>query len=92
MVDVHGRWAEFRFFRPGAKQVRLAGEFNDWDHRQLLMAPTGDGWWEARMKLPAGSFRFKYWADGQWFSDYAAFGLEPGPHGYESVVRISETG
>ena len=42
----------------------------------------------AAINLPPGSYRFRYWADGQWFCDYAAFGVEPGPFGLDSVVRI----
>ena len=40
------------------------------------------------MKLPAGEFRFRYCADGEWFADYAAFGVEPGRFGLDSIVRV----
>ena len=88
MVTVTEDWVEFRFFRPGANRVHLAGEFNHWREGELRMTPAGDGYWFARMKLPPGEFRFRYCADGEWFADYAAFGVEPGRFGLDSIVRI----
>jgi len=41
------------------------------------------------MRLPAGEFKFRYCADGEWFADYAAFGVEPGRFGLDSVVRVA---
>ena len=88
MVTVTDECVEFRFFRPEAANVHLAGEFNDWRQGELSMVQSGDGHWVARMKLPAGEFRFRYCADGEWFADYAAFGVEPGRFGLDSVVRV----
>jgi 1,4-alpha-glucan branching enzyme len=88
MVTVTEDYVEFRFFRPGAANVHLAGEFNNWRNGELAMAQAADGHWVARMKLPAGEFRFRYCADGEWFADYAAFGVEPGRFGLDSVVRV----
>ena len=91
MVTVTDEWVEFTFYRPSAQNVHLAGDFNDWRERELAMALSEDGYWTARMKLPAGEFRFRYCADGEWFTDYAAFGVEPGRFGLDSVVRIPQT-
>ncbi len=90
MVTVDGEWAAFTFYRPEAKEVYLAGEFNDWRHGELPMARTAGGNWYARMRLPAGEFRFRYCADGEWYTDFAAFGVEPGWFGYDSVLVIPE--
>ena len=88
MVTVRGGVAEFRFFRPDAGEVHLAGDFNSWRLGELPMQPTPEGYWLARLRLPAGDFRFRYCADGGWFTDYAAFGLEPGQFGLDSIVRV----
>ena len=88
MVTVNGEWVEFRFFRPQASQVHLAGEFNGWRDRELPMVRSPEGYWMARIKLPAGEFRFRYCADGTWFTDYAAFGVEPGRFGLDSILRV----
>jgi len=71
--------------------VEIVGDFNDWRPGELPMQPTGDGHWRAVLALPAGVFRFRYLADGEPFTDYAAFGLEPseqGDTGMDSVVRV----
>ena len=88
MVTVTGQRVEFSFFRPQASHVHVAGEFNEWREGQLPMTRAQDGYWRARIRLPAGEFRFRYCADGEWFTDYAAFGLEPGVFGLDSVVRV----
>jgi len=79
---------EFRFFRPNARQVYLAGDFNEWRQGELPMACSGDGYWLAWMRLPAGEFKFRYCADGEWYTDFAAFGIEPGRFGLDSVLYI----
>jgi 1,4-alpha-glucan branching enzyme len=89
MVTVHGSYVQFRFYRPAAKAVHLAGEFNAWRVDQLKMVPEGNGYWLAVLRLPPGSYRFRYLADGQWYTDYAAFGIEYGPNGPEGVVRVA---
>jgi len=88
MVTLKDNLVEFRFFRPHASQVHLAGDFNNWREGELPMQAAGEGYWVARMKLPAGEFKFRYCADGEWFTDYAAFGVEPGRFGMDSVVRV----
>jgi 1,4-alpha-glucan branching enzyme len=88
MVTINEEWVEFSFFRPQANQVHLAGEFNGWRHGELPMTRTENGYWMAKMRLPAGEFKFRYCADGQWFTDFAAFGVELGRFGLDSIVRV----
>lgn len=88
MVRIEDSWVVFSFYRPQAEQVHIAGDFNDWREGDLPMRRTEDGYWMARMRLPAGEFRFRYHADGQWFTDYAAFGVEPGRFGLDSILRV----
>lgn len=88
MVTLDGEWIEFKFFRPQAREVFLAGEFNHWRQRELPMNRTSGGYWRARLSLPPGEFRFLYCADGEWFPDFAAFGVEPGRFGLDSVLRV----
>jgi 1,4-alpha-glucan branching enzyme len=85
---MQGECTEFRFFRPGAKEVLIAGDFNGWDAASTPMRSVGNGYWSAKLNLPAGEYRFRYCADGEWFTDYAAFGVEPGDFGLDSLVRV----
>jgi 1,4-alpha-glucan branching enzyme len=89
MVTIKDGYAEFRFFKPDAKEVLLVGDFNEWHiHPQAAMLRQKDGYWLAILKLPTGVHQFKYFADGYWYIDYAAFGLDYGKFGLNSVVMI----
>lgn len=90
MVNVSNNWVEFSFYRPKAVQVHIVGDFNQWRQGELPMVRTAQGYWIARVRLPGGLYKFRYWSDGQWFADYAAFGLEYGPFGPDSVVMVAD--
>ena len=92
VVKLDNSEMEFRFFRPKAAQVFLVGDFNGWHTGSLPMSRTESGWWVYRLHLAPGSYQFKYLADGEWFMDYAAFGLERGPLGWNSVVLADKAG
>jgi hypothetical protein len=87
----------FQFYRPDVRQVTVAGDFNGWQN-SFHMSRGHDGWWRCQIELAPGTYRFRYLADGQWHTDYAAFGVEPGPYGWNSVllvqpaVKVVETG
>jgi 1,4-alpha-glucan branching enzyme len=88
MVTVKDNWVEFSFYRPNASKVHLVGDFNNWRDGELPMQRAENGYWRASMRLPGGMFKFRYRADGRWFADYAAFGLEYGPFGFDSCVLV----
>ena len=91
MVTVDLDTVEFRFFRPEAVQVYITGDFTDWRTDKLPMQRSADGHWYLGLQLPPGTFRFRYVADGEWYTDYAAFGVQPGEFGMDSIVRVAET-
>jgi 1,4-alpha-glucan branching enzyme len=79
---------EFRFYRPQANAVQLAGDFSAWSANAVSMRNCGDGWWFLALKLNPGEYRFRYVADGQWFTDFAAHGIESCPNGWNSVLLV----
>ena len=81
---------EFRFFRADAKAVAVAGDFTRWAEKAVAMKPEGNGWWVARMKLDAGEYRFRYVADGQWFTDFASHGVELKRQVWNSVLLVPD--
>ena len=88
MTTVKGEGVvEFRFFRPEVASARVSGDFNGW-RADLPMQRDADGWWSATAKLPPGEYRFRYVADGRWFTDFAAHGVEASPLGYNAVLVI----
>ena len=89
-ITENGR-TQFRFFRPNVDSVRLVGDFSGLDGDGLAMDSRGDGWWTADVRFEAGEYRFRYLADGNWFPDYAAFGVELTKTGCHSILRVPET-
>lgn len=61
-------------FKPeggGKKKIFLAGNFNDWkpDNPQFLMTADASGTYTITVKLPPGTYQYKFVADGQWIKD-----------------------
>jgi 1,4-alpha-glucan branching enzyme len=70
--------------------VKVLGTFNDWEGDELILEPEGDGWWSAIAGIQAGEHRFRYWVDGHWFTDFAAYGVELTKFGWNSVLLVPE--
>ncbi len=51
-----------------ARQVMLAGSFNDWSVDKQPMAKTENGW-IANVQLNAGKYWYKFIVDGNWMND-----------------------
>lgn len=66
-----GEVTVFRHRSTGAADVRLAGDFNDWNPDATRMTPLGGGMFEARLRLPAGRYRYRLLVDGCWLHDAA---------------------
>jgi 1,4-alpha-glucan branching enzyme len=86
----HNGQVEFRFFRAGAVDVRVAADFTHWLDQAIPMEPEGNGWWVARVNLEPGEYRFRYVADGEWFTDYASHGVEFKKKQWNSVLLVHE--
>ncbi|HUK82741.1 MAG TPA: protein kinase [Verrucomicrobiae bacterium] len=63
------RKVEFSIKAPGATQVFLAGQFNNWDSTATPMRKETNGEWIATMQLPPGKHQYKYVVDGKWIPD-----------------------
>jgi len=71
--------------------VFVAGSFNNWSTSNTPMKEVRPGTWEATLKLPPGEYQFRYFSNGQWFTDYAAGGIVPnGCGGFNSVLTVPE--
>ena len=79
---------EFRFFRRDVRGVSIVGTFNGWLDGQTPMQEMGGGWWRAELNLADGLHQFRYLADGQWFTDFAAHGIEHSKWGINSLVVL----
>ncbi len=87
-VDETGK-TTFRFRHGTDGPVFLAGDFCAWQTDHLPMRRAGRAEWILMVRLPPGTYEFRYVADGQWFTDYAAFGVRRNDLGdFNSIVRV----
>ncbi|MFQ6048457.1 MAG: glycogen-binding domain-containing protein [Phycisphaerae bacterium] len=75
---------------PGAHEVRLAGDFNDWSpERTPMLASTQEGDFEVLLPLPPGRYRYRLVVDGRWQQDPCNEAVETNPYGeLNSVVEV----
>ena len=76
-----------------ADRIAVAGDFNDWSPRALLMQKGDDGFF-AVVRLEAGrAYRFRYLIDGErWENDWAADLYVPNEFGGDdSVIDLTQT-
>jgi 1,4-alpha-glucan branching enzyme len=84
---------EFRFYRPGVSDVRVVGDFSGGSTTLPMQCDDrGDhqGWWSAKATFNGGEYRFRYVADGTWYTDFASNGVELAKHGFDSILVIPE--
>lgn len=75
---------------PAAKQVQVAGSFNQWDPKQTPLAAASDGRWTGNLKLRPGRHEYLFVVDGQWMPDPNARESVENPFGgRNSVLQIS---
>jgi 1,4-alpha-glucan branching enzyme len=74
---------------PDARQVYLAGDFNQWNIARHRMARARDGTFRVKVALRPGEYQYKFIADGAWITDAEAQRQVANPFGgVNSVVRI----
>ncbi len=77
---------EFTFCAPEAKKVYIAGTFNDWNTKSMLMKKGKDGTWRIMVKLSPGKYEYKYFVDETWAQDIPSAELVPNPFGTNNCV------
>lgn len=71
----------------GAREVFLAGTFNDWHPTTLPMISMGMGRWEKEVLIPPGRHEYLLIADGRWMPDPGCGETVPNPFGGVNCVR-----
>lgn len=75
---------------PAAKQVSVAGSFNNWQPEKTPLAPAGNGRWESALNVEPGRYEYLFVVDGQWLPDPNAIESVANPFGgRNSVLRVS---
>ena len=74
---------------PSAKQVYVAGSFNNW-HAAALPLKADDGEWSGEVKLAPGRYEYLFVVDGKWLPDPDAPERIPNPFGgFNSLLSVS---
>jgi 1,4-alpha-glucan branching enzyme len=60
---------EFRIFNPHARLITVVGDFNNWNPENNILARGEDGIWRTTMRLPSGTYRYRYIVDGRYSPD-----------------------
>ena len=85
------RQVEFTCHAPLARQVFLAGDFNNWNTAAIPLQKDAAGLWRVTIPLPPGQHAYKFVVDGQWQADPAnPDRVKDGFGGYNSVKTVHE--
>ena len=82
------RTTRFAFESPKARQVSLAGDFNNWDPKAGPMHKGPDGVWHLSVALKPGRYEYRFFADEMWQDDPTARQRVANALGTENCVRI----
>jgi 1,4-alpha-glucan branching enzyme len=82
----------FSLDSPGALEVYLCGDFNEWSPTSLRMIRRGaSDHWAKRLTLRPGCYQYKFVVDGEWVHDPEASENVRNHHGsLNSVVEVHE--
>jgi len=75
--------------KPGAKQVFVAGSFNEWKPEKTPLAPSGNGRWVGDLTVRPGRYEYLFVVDGQWIPDPNAKESVANPFGGKNSVLIA---
>lgn len=76
------------FTSTDAREVCVAGSFNDWKPAATPMVVLDNGRWLKKLPLPPGRYEYRLVVDGQWIDDPLAKEFVPNPHGGRNGVVI----
>ena len=87
ITDV-GQMTPFAFPASTARQVSLAGDFNNWNTKARPMHKGPDGVWRLSVALKPGRYEYRFYADGVWQDDRTARQRVANALGTKNCVRI----
>jgi len=73
-----------------AKKITLAGSFNNWNYKEIIMKRTATGW-ELPVYLANGTHTYRYIIDGEWKTDPTNPDKFPNEfNDYNSVIHLGK--
>jgi len=74
--------------KPGARQVFVAGSFNEWKPDRTPLLHRGNGHWVGDLAVGAGRYEYLFVVDGQWLTDPNAKESVQNPFGGKNSVLV----
>ena len=81
----------FQYLALQAREVLLAGDFNQWVATPLLRQGV-DGLWQRVVPLRSGAYRYKFLVDGEWVLDPEAAQEENSFGRQDSYIEVNHSG
>ena len=79
---------KFEFSAPEAKEVSLAGSFNQWNPQANPMKKDKKGIWKATLALEPGKYEYRFVVDGNWENDPSCSSCVDNEFGGRNCVRV----
>jgi chromosome partitioning protein len=80
----------FSVFAPEAKEVHVAGDFNNWKVDGSSRLNNQNGTWSRKMNLDSGRYHYRFVIDGTWTEDFNNPKREMNPFGQlNSLLEIN---
>jgi 1,4-alpha-glucan branching enzyme len=80
----------FELVQPDAKNVYVAGSFNEWKPELTPLVPVGNGRWVGDLTIKPGRHEYLFVVDGQWMPDPNAKESVQNPFGgRNSILGVS---
>jgi len=73
-----------------AREVYLAGDFNNWDTSTHPMKKDKKGIWKVSLSLKPGRYEYRFLVDGNWMNDPACSFCVPNEFGSQNCVKVVE--
>src|SRR5690242_1456915 len=87
-LTISNQMTQFAFPAPTARQVSLAGDFNNWHTKPGRMHKGSDGVWHLALALKPGRYEYRFFADEVWCDDPAAQLMAKNYLGTQNCVRM----
>jgi 1,4-alpha-glucan branching enzyme len=78
---------EFFYSAPEANSVQLVGDFTHWQRNPINLVKQADGVWKTSIALAAGTYHYRFLADGTWCDDPQCTLRVPNIFGSHNMVR-----
>lgn len=79
----------FTITAPEAKEVYIAGDFNNWKVDRDSLMEKHNGTWQKRLNLGNGKFHYRFVIDGIWIEDTSNPAKEMNPYGsLDSLIEV----